>query len=295
MIRRRPPARHGFTLIELLVVIAIIAVLIGLLLPAIQGARISAMRMKAKSEISQLSEAAATFKTEWGGGDGVVPPTYFRLPTYPGTNVANGVPNGALEDASYYFLKKRYNRWQPTLSGTGTIVWDTSMSQYAGQTLQGNQSMTLFLAGPNHDGWAHDAPRAPSGAATSKMTAIDVQASKFQPGNTFGYPSAAPVYMDPFGVPYMYWGSNADKGGKYVDAAGNPLSQTIATVTYYPVAESSTSVNGGGCQIISAGEKKTFGPGGVWTPGAGAYTTGQSGWGNMANFNGDKLLGVQNQ
>ena len=59
--------KRGFTLIELLTVMAIIALLVGLLLPALAQARAKAQMVKDQTQIKQIHAAWATFSRDYDG------------------------------------------------------------------------------------------------------------------------------------------------------------------------------------------------------------------------------------
>ena len=61
-----PRAARAFTLIELLIVISIIALLAALTFPAVRGARISVMRARARSELTQIESAIERYKDKLG-------------------------------------------------------------------------------------------------------------------------------------------------------------------------------------------------------------------------------------
>lgn len=167
-------ARPGFSLIELLVVIAIVAVLVGLLLPAVQKVRESASRLSCQNNLKQIGLALINHENQ----KGTFPPGALRSPdtgAVPALHKKFGVNVNGVRHSWAIFILPYMEQSQLASRYDLNADWASAVNQQVRET-----SVSLFVC-PSVPGSGR------FNAKTVNGVAIQAAAGDYAPNN--GYSS----------------------------------------------------------------------------------------------------------
>lgn len=290
-------------MVELMIVIVIIAVLVGMLMPALQSVMINARDVKVRTELSQLETAIGAFKATYG----VEPPSQIIISL-------NGVAWDARSQAIIRRIWPQFDFTMPTTSYPAAWTASAADNYSAGRntaagivSLNSGECLAFFLGGiqtfTDSDGdgmWDLGEPLSLSGFSKDPAhpfiatgTSRDGPFYEFAPGRWSDVDgNHNPEYRDSLPsqtAPILYFSSYDGTGYRNTAVPGGEMPTNFPSVYTQPGGTAYYKPQS--FQLISPGADATYGAGGNYAPNTqNNGLTNRSDHDNITNFSSGRLL-----